>query len=1188
MSLIESLKPSDHTQQKEWMKYDRYLGRTISPSYIESVATCPAKAYLEKLTKSSYDAFVSIAADAQGSAVHNALEQAFNFLQSGKSNWKSAMSKSKGTYNPSSKQIEYMLRRSQTRAELSLKQHIPINDPSIGKMQSYIHDVIFDYGKRYLDDEQVFLGSEMNVQTRGLKAGAQIGGNLDLALYNARTKEMDLIDFKYARKKGADIGHDFLSVMKPGAMDAPEQHIQPKIYAYSLLERNAQIEKIHFMYDIYWDFESGTKKGRQVVKGKNPFTRRDMASLKAELSDRVSEVLTHERQLSASLKRARGSNVLRALAQVRKGACNPAVCGSCPFKYQCSFKSFVEEARYKAKGTGGELFADTELRKLSHLDDRQFNEQMSKQYSEFVNEKKRIFTVDRVKQLRSEFHFDRRTAYDIAKVEAEELGKSYENMRYYKRGQFVDSLEKGAWAARARLPYSLLDPDARASWMTTTIQRNLKDYSEEHVERLAKDFDVPVNLAREVVIDNVYKDRNFAAHLHGMVMDNTIEVLRQEGISLGKYEGQLTYDMQRDVGKALKQYHRTINRNVALTVQGALDQEFVRYVMTVDQEKIRSLINVAERQDIKAITKGLVDMGLIKSDPDKFLSQVAQSESFGAVIERSRLGSPKFPLGSLMIAGMLTYIAGAESISRIVGNKIEKFKFYSTHQDDQVDDGTHSSVYTVSRRLLYSDFGSSVRFVMRRSSQVLRHLRDYRDFMKDAVTLLTGYTSTKAQGFAVHMAKAMGVGLEKSVKSLVTLSDSTIKEPRLLLAGTAAAAGFFAVIPHLATDREIRNRTEERRRAFKAIKKAKWNSSSGDRINESPLREAYRSFSPFGSGLFLEAAANFIAPAMRKIALMCETPLGKKSFVEAASMVKTHLLEAWQGMKHRAEDVYAQSDLRTVLKDLRHDIAESHSKRVLTTGIDVVSNAAQKVKATLEESKLRQRMMVSSLDRAKGLSTRLRKTGADLSEKDLKRTLGKAASETIHSVDEIAMAFPAGAPAVSTIAGAGTMGTERALQHVHTQYRQNAYLRERGGVDPDYYQSYRTETNRKDGVQYQYPRRHPRQPVDMSSLMEGSGVESPGMLDLYTGGAREIDPGVGIASGGASARHIAMPASQRRARVMNVPHVIEPGRAFDAQWADTIGVNRFVMSRSRTRGSWYTNGSNTLQAFHEVVHGYQR
>lgn len=1174
MSLIKKLYPANQDTQKKWLAYDRFIGRTLSPSYIESLASCPAKTYMEKLATSSYDAFVSASADAYGSAVHDALEHAFSFLQTEKDMWK----KKKGGTNPSSRQIERMLRRSHEQAVLSLKQHIPLNDPVVGRMKRYVNDVIKDYGTEYLSDSTVFLASEMHVQSLDLPTSIQVGGNLDLALYNAKDKTMKLIDFKWARKRGADHGHDYLSVMRPGAMEAPEQHIQPKIYAYSLLERNAQIEKIHFMYDVYWDLDDPSQSQRQKIFGKNPFTRDDpsMARLKTEITDSVSQVMAHERELSSVLQRGRKQDVLRMVTQVKKGTCSPQACNACPFRYQCSFKNFAEEAQYSAKGMYGEVFADTELRKLDHLENENFSRQMRKQYEEAINVKKVRFRVERYNELMTKHTVSPQIAHKIAEQDAEALAHSYQNLAYYRRGLFADSVKKGAYAARTQLPFSILDPDMKAVWMSNKLRRNIYNYSIEHVERLSHSFDVPVDLAKEMVVDAVYKDRELAAHLHKSMIDNTNAVLEKQGLSLGKAVNAQTFG--REVNHAMKQYSHTIDRNMALTVQGALDREFIRYVMTIDQEKIRSKLNTAKLPDIEGILKGLADKKLIESDPDAFLSRIAHSETFGSVLEKTRLSSPKFPVGSMVLAGLLTYIAGADSIVRQMGSKYDKLKFYLSHQEKEVDDGSHASVYGVSRRLLYSDFGSPVRFVSRRSDVVLKYFRNYRDFFKDAISIITGIERNKNESLSHALGRMFG----SSSKSLGDVKNAVVKDPGLLVGGAAVGFVISGILPNIKTDREIARDVTERKKRFKRLKKSKWNQSSPAITPESDLRERTRIMTPIGSKIFKDIAVGFIAPSIKKITLVFQNVLGKIDYSQGFDALKKGTLDAWSGVKKRAERVFSHSDWHETLNALKHDIGQRQSVQMLTKGTDIVKRGAQKAQTAINESQVVHRMRIHSQERLQMARDGIQTTGKRLADVELQETFQKAAAETVAAVDDIYMAIPKKSGALS-VAGTYTHAQNRKKHVMNSNQNYYAANKENHRIDSHYYDRYdRDRVYRKTTIPDGNHRRIAG--VDMSTLLHQSkpyGLLGP--VDFSYAGKSNGNGMVRfpLHSGVRQASVSTLPQS---VRILKYPQVIPPINQFQQQWSTIINVNRTLMNRSRMRNSWMTNGSATLQQFHDVIH----
>jgi len=305
-----------------------FVGRSISPSGMKSFSQCPTKHFFEKLATSGYDTFSKLSADAHGTAVHEAIEMAFHFLQESKAK----------TPNPSSGQINKMIKTATTRAEVAMKQHVPMNNSHGKNMRSYTDQVINDYGKRYLTNPDMFVGSEQWTRSKGLGSEKQVAGIMDNALFDIKNDYMEIIDYKYAMKKGSDIGNDMLSAIT----EAPKfEQLQPLAYAYANLENNPSLNAVHFLYDIYWDSDEGKSSPKRQVK-KLIFHRNEMNEMKNILTNKVSAVLEGERELGYNLKNRQQSDVMHAISSTRKGACNPTACGACPFRYQCSFKNFVE------------------------------------------------------------------------------------------------------------------------------------------------------------------------------------------------------------------------------------------------------------------------------------------------------------------------------------------------------------------------------------------------------------------------------------------------------------------------------------------------------------------------------------------------------------------------------------------------------------------------------------------------------------------------------------------------------------------------------------------------------------------------------------------------------------------------------------------------------------------------------
>ena len=879
--------------KKSWTDLESGTYRDVSPSAISSISICPARHFINRLATSSYDTYIKSDANAYGTAVHKALEDGFNFLRN---------QSASGKKFPHGREIMEWINEAVARAEVSLKGKLPIGESALNHPRNYIKSVISEYGKKYLrSGGRMNLLTELPIRTLQLPMGDQAAGIMDLLLHYEDSKAVDLIDYKYARARGADLGADYMSVFSDeGRFKDPKTQIQPKVYACAIFDNRKDINDVHFTYDTYVD--DGTQAGKRTKISATFNRARDHANLKADIADSVAKSLSTQREMTSLLGRSKKADALKIVAQMRKGACSPYACASCPMRYQCHYKTFVEEARQSANG---EKFVDTELTKLQDIDNRDKVAEREASYKEYVNSKKQEYIKDRTEELQKAYSMTPQEAATVARSNAKVIEKSYKSLQYFRRGTFEDSVTQGAYAARSKLIFSAIDPDLPARWMTNSVRRNIYNYSAEYVETLAKSFEIGPDHAREVVLNAVFKDRETVAHLDKLMMDNSKTQLSMMGYDLDKYPaGHPT--VEADVQNAMKRYGNTIDKNVADTVNGALNTEFTRHLVDVGQEKLEKYGIDPRHKNLEAITGAMIDHNLLETNPEKFLSQVAKSESFGSLLDRTRLGAPRFPVGTLIVAGMLSYIAGVDSIRSMVENKVNKLKFYLTNNDDKVDDGTHSSIYGISRRLLYSDFGSPVRKVLKRSDQVNRFMRNYKTFFKDMVTVITGREYNSELGAFKSLSKGMGIGIAEGTRKMITEADRVITNPKYLLAGGLAGFITMGVLPHIKTTNDVTREIRERNKRFKKLKQVQWSTNDPKKDPESQMRMGYKAHSPLGSPVDW---------------------FGKLEGIRtiAVDLIEKELLPIWKGLETRAEDIFTRSPWTYTLKALGKDIAERYS-----------------------------------------------------------------------------------------------------------------------------------------------------------------------------------------------------------------------------------------------------------------------
>jgi len=905
-SVIKDNKDKGVKGPYEWTKLPRGTFRDVYPTAISSMDICPARHMINKTSMSSYDSFIKSSADAYGTGVHKAIDDGLSFL--------------KKTYNPSGPQVEDVIMKSITHAEESLKKHLPLGENALARPSRAVREMVESYGRRYLaTGGKINMLTEQPIRTNSLPFTEQAAGIMDLVMHEEGKDFLEIIDFKYARANALDIGSDFLSALRD-----PSQQIQPKVYALATFDSRPDINDINFTYDIYHD--SGNGKTREQITHK--FKRSEYQTLLADVTEAVSRTLATQREYTSLVGGDQQNNALKKIYKVRKGQCTAYACASCPMRYQCSFRTFVEEGRLKANG---EKFVDTHLSKMSDLVDPDIIAERSKSWEEYANYKVKQYTDEQIAALQEEYSLTPQAAQQIAESRGQELAKSYQAMKQKYRGLTVDEMKKGALSARSKLAHSILDPEAKARWMTSQLRRNMHDYSSAYVTDLAKTFEMDDNFAREMVLDNVFKDREFVAHLDKMMLSRGTDNLKSMGLDLSQYtKGNI--HLEGDFGIALKQYHKTIDKTMGIAVQSQLNEGFARHLLQYGEDVQRQKAGIKPGDvSAKNLAGSLVERNLMSEDPKRFLSTVAKSESFGGVLGRNRLGDPRFPVGTLMIAGMLSYIAGADSVRSVMEGKYNKLKFYLTHNDGKVDDGKHASVYSSSRRLMYSDFGSPVRSVLRRSDMVNRYFKNFREYFRDMVTVATGAMANDEAGSFRKISKSMGVGITEGSKKLAERAETIMNTPGYFAVGVAAGVATFGLLPHLKTDKDIRRDIKDRQKRFKRMKQTHWSMNSPSEEPESQLRMGYKSHTPMGSSIMIDKLMTAVKTISTKDGFMGD--------------MKTFLFDQWNNISARVENVLTKSDLTRTLRELGPQISKKVSDMSVVGGpVKVIADTAKEVK----------------------------------------------------------------------------------------------------------------------------------------------------------------------------------------------------------------------------------------------------
>lgn len=970
-----------------------YTGRSISPSYISAVGRCPMKAFVDRFSTSSYDTYLKNTLDAEGTAVHKAVENAFNYLIENKSK-KSVIG------------VDSLVKSAIEEASKTVRRAIPTKPELHTEMDTYLKEFLGDYGRAYVANDDLLAATEFSVSSRGLK-GRQVAGNLDLLFYNRKSRQANILDIKWARKTAEETSHDYSSSPSGPFSIENTRKAQPMVYSYDILDRfGTNIESVSFGYDIYLYDETGKTAdaaNRRRIKVSTPAfmnTPENVNLLRDKLSNRVSSVISMEQQVSNMITGRNKDAVTRALGSMSRGQCSPGMCNSCPMRYQCSFKTFVSDAVDASKGTDGAWSIDNELNKFKHLENKELMTKVEEAHGEFLNDSYR----KRYDEAKNEF-----TGRGMPELEADKLAKSEaelyrETLQEYaktKRGLFHDSLIAGAHSQQSPLMFSILDRDFHASWMTSRIRRNIERYAYTKIEEMSHSFDLPEDLAKEVVMDSVFKSRKTAYTLNRMMVDNTNKVLESMHATLKKLDpDKITKDVEGDVKFALKKYSSTIDNAVATTINEALNKEFLRFALSIDESAIEQKIGPVKGKSLDELVESAIKTNTMNNNINRFMSEVAKNESFGTIVEKAGTAVNRFPLGSLMIAGMLSYMAGIDSVNSIISGKLDKMAFYMSHNEKEIDAAQHSSIYTSARRMMYSDFGSPMRWVYRRSQMVLNHLKNQTGTLKDIISVATGLEGQNAT-WRELAAESISSAKTNIVESSRTNMKYLVKNPGLLLAGTAAGFVMFGILPHIKTSRNVKEAADERKRRLKRIKQTKWNRTTSAESPEGELRAWYRRWLPIGSSVFSEIAAEFIATSVKKVDLIKFTESGKKIYSEMMPKIKDRILSIWEGTKARPENVYSKSMITRTVEELGKEISAVESERSVVQPMRKVRKAAEKAAVISSEKMHDSAVKTRVLARATSLRMRRIVSEDAIEDISLKKTMADAGKKALDSVDEI-------------------------------------------------------------------------------------------------------------------------------------------------------------------------------------------
>lgn len=822
--------------------------RVISPTRIEDIKQSELsylmnrfimKRYQTDLLRGGTESVVGTVENLDGKHIHKALQDSFDFLKTVK--------------NPSSKEINNHLHHAFKLAEKSLQ----TSGVSVSEHRNFMKSVIDEYGGMALSKRSLGAGSldimpempvlmpvEMSIDKalagnwKANPIGTVVRGSSDLAIVDTAKKVGTIVDYKNLFDANS------AEILKKKI--AQGEVWQPKMYALAMFNMYTEdeLDKIHFYYEMNKPGKDGRRMREKLFV--ETFHRKQVDSIQFEVMEEIAKLESMQHTVYNTM-RAGDMNALRKYiaGNMGKAGCTPPhSCSFCPLKRTCTHGPFASKVLHPDEAIKGSETTTTKIRKLKGYMDPEF----VKKHSDIYDKKAKGEIDEYIQRKTAELKGKGYKGHEIDKriaSEAKLLEESSQVLKRYTRGQYVDSATGSAISARTKIPFSIIDSEyIHAGWLSKKSRSALASLSRDRIKEVSSALDVKHELVTDRVLDRVFKDDEFAARLEDYMAGKYRDAIKKHGLP---YTNESIRKLQMRPDLVMDKY-------LAETLQGEIDRATVgeilrqdsgnieKYLKKIDPKRLQTEVN------LESITKGFVDSGVIKKNPDLFLQQLAKGGSVNAIKEKFRLSAHKFPLTTAMATFFLSYLAGTSTIQSTVMRKIEKATEYMTgQQDNKVRDGQHSSAYTTARRLLLSDFGSARRFLNPRSGLISNIITSISSKMKafiDAGIVTKGLAGTGAT-------EAIETSGGRTLRNFMeNLGESPAGAAAAFVGASAAAFLITGPGVNVKTDRDIGREYRDRNKRFKRIKRGTWNKDSAMLEKESKLREAYKLHTNFGSGVF--------------------------------------------------------------------------------------------------------------------------------------------------------------------------------------------------------------------------------------------------------------------------------------------------------------------------------------------------
>lgn len=805
-----------------------YSSKVYSPTSIQSYADSPIKWLMNKYMMKNYERNWSMGGSEHikgtvenyaGTSVHKAMEEGFKFL--------------KEKAIPGGENLSQAITQSYRHAIKSLN----LDGHGLHKEHGgFIRKMLRKYGKEYGDSlargEKVDLMIE---ETYPIVVGEPkphspiLRGRFDLAIVNHDKKVAKVIDWK--------------NMFDAKAVDNLEKMgWQPKAYTYGMFKMFPDVDKVDFVYET--SLELGTGK-RQAHTIPFPGLRRsaNLSNIESDLLHIMSEMesqkqIVYERlnkEGREGLKKYMSSLLLARSSTESQGI---AACTNAYMRYTCSTDQFLQDI-IEWDYTKGQRLISSKAKTFNRVTDTEFNKHEENIFGLKEEIGKKEFIQQRLRQMESEKGLKPEELSKRISSETDTIERSYKALKSLSRGRYKDELTRSQFSARTKIPFSILDSkEIKAPWLTEKMRRGLKSSVNQRIQEITKDLDVPFYTVDDIVTDRIFTDKDFVQKMHWHVAGKIQQQMKNYKLSINKT----------NLDTILKRPDLFMDKNLAYMLDDKIERETIHEVLRQQRGKIEKHMGkldpklLRNKDALEAIKIGLVDKGVLKTNPNVFMEQMARNESFSGISKRFRLSRNKFPISIAAITTILSYMSGASFVKSQLFNKMEKAaNQFIMGKDEEIEAGQHSSAYTTSRRLLMSDFGSK----FRKFSPISSIASFFKTKGEKGIKLIKDTNSR----LSAEQIKKNTREMPEMINKMVNTFNNTPLAPYALFGGVTAGA-FVATsfLPNIKTDREIGKDIDERKKRFKRLKEATWNKDSSMLEPKSDLRAAYGLHSPFGSG----------------------------------------------------------------------------------------------------------------------------------------------------------------------------------------------------------------------------------------------------------------------------------------------------------------------------------------------------